>query len=137
MNSGYFDEEHEHFHELSANNSVTMIEQQEALEAALNEGITLSNAAYMCNRSGNYSGAVENYLQAIQIKLRAYGENSVQLCISLSGLADAYLNLGDLLNAHMQATRMMNIAKQVNSREQMRIAVEILQDIATARSDSK
>ncbi len=126
-------EQNQHFHVFPAGNNITTMEKREALAAALSDGITLNNEAYWLFSEGNFEKAIEKYLKAIQIKMRAYGEDSVHLCISLSGLADAYLKLGHLDNAHREATRMMAIARKIACKEQTRIALEILVDIAKAR----
>lgn len=76
--------------------------------------------------------SVEKYLKAIEIKLEAYGEESRHICISLSGLCDAYLKLGDIDNARKQANRMLRIANKIEDPEQKRIAREILSDIQKA-----
>ncbi len=99
---------------------------------AMTEGIDLNNAAYMAFEKGNYKTSVEKYLKAIEIKLEAYGEESRHICISLSGLCDAYLKLGDIENARKQAIRMLRIANKIEDPEQKRIAREILSDIQKA-----
>ena len=95
---------------------------------ALTVGCGLNNEAFLADARGDYQTAVDKYKQAIEIKLQAYGENSHHICISLSGLCDAYLSLGDVQNAKEQAQRMMSIAQAICDGEQMRIAQEILSD---------
>ena len=99
---------------------------------ALGEGVDLNNAAYMASNNGDHATAVEKYRKAIDIKLKAYGEDSIHVCISLSGLSDAYLALGDKANAMKEAKRMMVIAKKLNNAEQVRIAREIMTDVLKA-----
>ncbi len=135
MNSNFYStDEHTHFVELIPDDCINMIDQQEALCDALTRGVILNNEAHELRKQERFSESVETYLAAISIKIRAYGENSVHVCISLSGLADAYLANKQLDQAFKQATRMERIAILLNSREQTRIASEILCDIAEARS---
>ena len=96
---------------------------------ALNEGVQLNNAASMASKNGDHTVAVEKYTKAIDIKLKAYGEDSVHICVSLSGLSDAYLAMGDKANAIKEAKRMLVIARKLNNKEQIRIAREIIGDI--------
>ena len=96
---------------------------------AMTEGVDLNNAAYLAFETADYEKSVDKYQQAIAIKLEAYGEDSKHICISLSGLCDAYLKLGDVENARKEAIRMLRIAKKIDDPEQKRIAREILSDI--------
>jgi hypothetical protein len=71
------------------------------------------------------------------MKVATHGEVSVHVCISLSGLADAYLGWSKtdptkLPLARAEAERMLSIATKINSAEQIRIAKEILADIVKA-----
>ena len=105
---------------------------------ALGPGITFNNEAYQAYERGNYFESLEKYKKAIEIKLKAYGENSIHICISLSGLADCYLKLGDLENATKEAQRMLRISECIKRPDQIKIAKEILVDIEkAAKSKSK
>ena len=52
--------------------------------------------------------------------------------LSLSGLADCYLKLGDLENATKEAQRMLRISECIKRPDQIKIANEILIDIKKA-----
>ncbi|XP_012561337.1 uncharacterized protein LOC100197288 [Hydra vulgaris] len=108
------------YHDASNFNSDQMI--------ALTVGVGLNNEAYEAQMRGDHKIALEKYKQALEIKVKAYGENSLHVCISLSGLCDAYLELNDLENATLQANRMLSIAQYITNPEQIRIAQEILVD---------
>lgn len=99
---------------------------------AMTVGCDLNNEAFLADTRGDYKTAVEKYKQAIEIKKKAYGENSVHICVSLSGLCDAYLSMEDAENATLQSKRMMAIAQTLrdkpNRNEQIRIANELLVD---------
>jgi tetratricopeptide (TPR) repeat protein len=97
--------------------------------AAVTDGIDLNNQAYAAAERRDFKTAIEKYKKALELKVKAYGENSLHCCISLSGLADAYLDLGDKLNAQKEAERMLKIAQIIKNDEQIRIANEILDDI--------
>ncbi len=92
-------------------------------------GVDLNNQAYAAAARRDYKTAIEKYNQALSLKVKAYGEDSLHCCISLSGLADAYLDSGDKVNAKKEADRMLRIAKSIGNGEQIRIANEILSDI--------
>jgi tetratricopeptide (TPR) repeat protein len=122
-----------HLHDMNLDNP----EQRVALMVALSEGVAVNNEAGVLSQQGKFAQAVEKYERAIALKVRAHGEESVHVCISLSGLCDAYLGLGQLDKALEQGNRMLDIAKKINSPEQKRIAVEILVDVRKAMSSSK
>ena len=96
---------------------------------AFTKGVDLNNDAYQAANRGDYATAIEKYNKALDIKLKAYGEDSHHVCISLSGLADAYLSMGDKANAMKEAKRMLVIARKLNNAEQIRIAREIITDV--------
>ena len=103
---------------------------QHDIMIAMTEGVHLNNTGHAAFKKGDYDTAIRNYLNAIEIKLRAYGEKSLHICITLSGLSDAYFKKGDILNAKMECERMLRIATTINNSEQVRIAKEILKDIS-------
>lgn len=96
----------------------------------LTEGVSLNNQALQLQNQGRYSEALELFKKALEIKKVAHGLYSINYCISLSGLADTYLFSGDLESAYAQARLMLDIATQIQSSEQVRIAREILKDIS-------
>lgn len=105
---------------------------------ALGPGITFNNEAHQAFKRGNYVESLDKYKKAIDIKLKAYGEYSIHICISLSGLADSYLKLNDLENATKEAKRMLRISETIKRPDQIKIAKEILTDIEKAtKSKSK
>jgi tetratricopeptide (TPR) repeat protein len=97
---------------------------------AMNDGITLNNAAYAAFHHGDYDRAIAGFKKAIDIKLKAYGEESHHICISLSGLSDAYFKKGEIENAKRECKRMYDIATRIGNAEQLRIAKEILGEIS-------
>jgi tetratricopeptide (TPR) repeat protein len=97
--------------------------------AAITDGVDLNNQAYAAANRRDFKTAIQKYKKALELKVKAYGENSLHCCISLSGLADAYLDIGDKSNAQNEAERMLRIAKSIDNSEQIRIAKEILSDI--------
>jgi tetratricopeptide (TPR) repeat protein len=125
---GTIPEENRHIHYMD----IGTIEEQEALALALSLGVMLNNEAHSLSQQGKNLEAIEKYEQAIAIKLRAHGEESVHICISLSGLCDAYLATGQLDKALEQTTRLSTIAKKIKSAEQQRIAKEIMADVEKA-----
>lgn len=77
-----------------------------------------------------FRAAEEKYLEAIEIKKKAFTENSIAVCITLSNLADLYLSWKKYDMARETANRMLAAAMAIKSNEQQRIAKEILFDIA-------
>jgi len=105
------------------------------------QSIQLNNAGVEADRAGRHDEAIKLFNEAIAIKTRLHGATSVHVCISLSGLADAYLNKAKkesnqekraeaLAAARSECERMLRIAMDIGSREQQRIGTEILQDIS-------
>ena len=89
---------------------------------ARTEGVSLNNEAVWLNNSGRSSEAITKFLQAITIKEEAYGSMDLNICISLSGLVDAYIKTQQYQNALRQAKRMLKIAATISNCEQMEIA---------------
>ena len=106
-------------------------QQLEKMMTMYTVAVPLNNEGVKLAESGRHREAIDKFLQAIAIKIDAVGEVSVEVCISLSGLADAYYGLGDYDNAYKKARRMLDIAKAIDSAEQNRIACEILRDISS------
>ena len=118
----------------------------EAQVRAVSEGVDLNNRGSQLNAlktAKGYAAAVDCFQKSLLIKRKAYPEDSVHICIGLSGLADAYLGLGQtasdkaeaakyLTMARAEAERMLAIGGRIGSGEQKRIAKEILADIARA-----
>jgi hypothetical protein len=106
--------------------------------------IQLNNEGGVLFKRGDNEGARRLLEEALAIKVPLYGEKSVHVCISLSGLADAHLELGkaapdaasaaaSFAAAEREAQRHRGIAVSLGLRDQERIAHEILVDIAAAR----
>jgi tetratricopeptide (TPR) repeat protein len=93
---------------------------------AMTKGIDLNTEAHVASSQGDHTKALTLYQEAVDIKVKAYGENSHHVCSSLSGLSDAYLSLGDKANSLKEAKRMLAIARKLKNSEQVRIAREIL-----------
>lgn len=95
----------------------------------MNDGIDYNNQAYMLQEKGNYAEAIRLYKKALEVKEKTVGPNDFRLCISLSGLADAYLSMKDYDNAMIEAQRMKRIAESNKRSDQISIANEIIRDI--------
>ena len=97
---------------------------------AMTEGVQLNNSGSSAFRRGDYDTAIALFQKAIDIKVKAYGEESLHVCITLSGLSDSYFKKGDISKAKQECERMLRIATSINNTEQMRIAREIAKDIS-------
>lgn len=86
----------------------------------------------MLTEKKQYAEAEKKHLESIEIKTKAFTENSLAVCISLSNLADMYLSWKKYDQARSTANRMLSAAVAIKSNEQQRIAKEILFDIAKA-----
>lgn len=82
------------YHQHQASNEDPI--KQAKINRALTEGVALNNAAFALQQQGKYSDAVKKFRQAVDIKIDAYGLNSIHVCISLSGLADCMQLAGDI-----------------------------------------
>jgi tetratricopeptide (TPR) repeat protein len=102
---------------------------QQKLQNFMFRGIEINNAAYVALSKGDAKKAIELYKEAVQIKVDTFGPDHYNLCISLGGLADAYLSLKDYTNARIEAERMKRIAQLNDSAEQLRISNAIIRDI--------
>ena len=67
--------------------------------------------------------------EIVQQKTDLFGPDHYNLCVSLSGLAEAYLSLKDFKNARAEAKRMEIIAQLNEDDEQGEIACELLHEI--------
>ncbi|KAI0169176.1 hypothetical protein GGR52DRAFT_592977 [Hypoxylon sp. FL1284] len=70
-----------------------------ALVDANSDAVDLSNAAVRALYAGQPAEAERLHRAALALKLRAYGEASVQAAISFNGLGEALLRLGRLADA--------------------------------------
>jgi tetratricopeptide (TPR) repeat protein len=95
--------------------------------------VDLNNRGLQLSREGRHQEALVAYRAALQMKRDAFGENSKNYIITLSGVADELYHLGRLDEAEREASRMKAIATSLKEREQLRIAQEILDDISRAR----
>ena len=98
------------------------------------EAVQLNNQANRLLSEQNFAGALKKYQRAIALKESVFGPRTLNSCISLSGLCDAYIGLGDLASARREATRMLQIAQEIDQSDQVRIARELLADIAKAEA---
>lgn len=69
----------------------------DAIEAM--EAIQKNNAACVAKRAGRYDEAIRLHTEAIQSKVRIFGEHSVQAALSFNGLGETYLVAGRLEEA--------------------------------------
>ncbi len=99
---------------------------------AQTEGIDWNNRGCDLLKKGKYAEAEQALHRALEIKLRAYGGDSIHVCISLGVLADIYLAWKKFDQAKLEAVRFLDTATRINSAEQQRLAREVLQEIAQA-----
>ncbi|KAI1384887.1 uncharacterized protein F4822DRAFT_376413 [Hypoxylon trugodes] len=70
--------------------------EREAVIRANTDAITLSNEAGVAVQTEQYDEAIRLHQQALQLKLRAYPETSMQAAITFNGLGEAFLGAGRL-----------------------------------------
>jgi hypothetical protein len=51
----------------------------------VDKSISLNNDAYQAFERGDYKTSLTKYQQAIELKTKIHGKNSLHVCISLSG----------------------------------------------------
>ncbi len=122
----------------------THVNPTSAVIEALSRGVELNNLAHELQKAGRFDESEKSFLESLAIKLRAYPEDSVHICITLSGLADTMLewakatkNKQRLCQAREYAKRMRAIAIRIKSPEQRRIADEIIGDIDKAEGGTR
>ena len=91
--------------------------------------IDLNNEAFLTFEKGDYTTSLDMYKKALDLKVKTHGENSVHVCISLSGVAECYLKLGEKAMAMRESKRLLKIAQAIKDTNQERIAREIITDI--------
>ncbi|KAI0455327.1 hypothetical protein F5B21DRAFT_193756 [Xylaria acuta] len=70
-----------------------------ALLRATTTAVSKSNAASQAMQLGRFEESISLHSQALEIKLRAYPESSIQVAITHNGLGEAYLRAGRLEEA--------------------------------------
>ena len=95
----------------------------------INDMVDTSNLGQYFFTIGDYEWALKANKVALSMKEYMYGMRTINSCISLSGIADAYLKLKDFDKAMETAKSMEAIAKEINSIEQLKISREIIVDI--------
>lgn len=117
-----------------------------AVMEAISVAVPLNNEAHDFRKRGDFAGAERRFLESLRIKLRAYPENSVHICISLSGIAETYLEWAAtggerassrLAAARSYAERMRAAAAAIRDAGQLKYAHEILADIAKAEGGKR
>ena len=98
-------------------------------EADYGQSIDMNNEAYFTFKKGDYTTSLDIYKKAVELKVKTHGENSVHVCISLSGVAECYLKLGEKAMAMRESKRLLKIAQAIKDTNQERIAREIITDI--------
>ena len=93
------------------------------------EARCLKEEALRLQREGDYERALPLMLQSV-----ASRENSCTICLSLSELADLYLEMLLLQEAETTCRRMLKEAHRMDTANQIRIAHEVLKDISEART---
>ena len=74
-------------------------EDLEAITEANTTAITLSNAAASAAEAGQHIRAIALHKKALAIKLRVYGEESVQAAVSFNSMGESYIKAGRLDDA--------------------------------------
>jgi hypothetical protein len=112
----------------------------EAATIALTRGVSLNNEGHRLLRAKKFVKAEKAFTEAMRLKRNAFPTDSVHTCIGLSGLAELYLawgkfdsDAGKLRRAADFANEMLGIAKRMSHRDHVRVAKEILGDVADAR----
>jgi hypothetical protein len=103
---------------------------------AMTRGVELGNRGNELRLAGRFEESEQAYAQSLAIKQKAFPEDSVHICITLSGLADTLYEWAKatksperLRQARLYAERMLAIATRIKSPEQRRVANEIIADI--------
>ena len=94
-----------------------------------NEARDLKEEALCLQREGDYEGALPLMLQSVALR-----ENSRTICLSLSELADLYLEMLLLEEAETTCHRTLKEARRMDAANQIRIAHAVLKDISEART---
>ena len=119
-----------------------------ALMDAVQVAVPLNNEAHMHRARGDFQGALTRFQESLRIKLLAYPENSVHICIALSGIADTYLEwaavahggaekAARLVTSRAYAERMKSAATAIRDAGQLKIALEVLADISKAEGKTR
>ena len=78
--------------------------------------------------TGAFEKALPLMLESVSLR-----ERSHTLCLSLSELAELYLDMHDFDKAEATVRRMLGEARRYDEQQQMRIADEIMQDVVKER----
>lgn len=114
---------------------------------AMMRGVELNNQGAASARREDFALAESQFLESLAIKQRAYPEESVHICITLSGLADLFLSWAQktvasdsargatlLKQARAYGERMQAAATHIRDPQQIRVARDILADISKAEA---
>ncbi|RYC62660.1 hypothetical protein CHU98_g3563 [Xylaria longipes] len=77
----------------------TSYAQAKALLEATTTAVSKSNAASRAMQMGRFEESIALHREALEIKLRAYSESSIQAAITYNGLGEAFLRAGRLEEA--------------------------------------
>lgn len=69
----------------------------------------LSNQALQAEAVGNMAQAIELHNQGAALKIRTFGEESVEAAVSLNGLGECYLQTGDLAKAEENLLKALRV----------------------------
>lgn len=123
----------------------------EAVMLAMSRGVGLNQEGLALSKKGKFAEAEAAFQESLAIKRKAYAEDSVHICITLSNQIDAQLSWaravltgaspaprgrsgGDILATATQGVKhYLGIARRIGSVEQERIALEIQRDIEATR----
>ena len=92
------------------------------------EALTLKQKAQLLQAMGDFEAAVPVMLASVAMR-----ERSHTLCLSLSELGELYLDMLKFAEAEAAARRMLVEARRYDTKQQIRIADEILANIAAER----
>lgn len=73
----------------------------------------LNNEANALSMSGNHAAAEKKHLEALELKIRATGQNSIGVALTKNALGELYLKIGKL----DEAAKMLEDADQIRNGE--------------------
>ena len=124
----------------SDNVEISELDTPEKQSGAL-AGVSMNNEAIRLSDCGEHEKAISLFHKCLAVKRETFKWPNINVCISLSGLADAHLEAakvaksdGELKDSHLTSARaaadeMLTAARQLQNSEQIRIASEILHEI--------
>ena len=95
----------------------------------------LNNQALILSNRGNYAGAEQLHLQALQMKLDAIGEFNITTALTRNALGELYLEMGRLDEAEDQLRRAVVVRTTSGNVFDAAVSVENLARVYEAKGD--